>query len=63
LIVGPSDDHPPRGVLPSWKWIDPVLGPAALVRPVAPLRHQTLQIHPAGGAKHIAADLATLARE
>jgi len=39
-----------------------LLRPAALIGPVAALRHQSLQSHVAGGAKQIRSDLALLER-
>ena len=42
--------------------LDPMFRPASLIRPIPPLRHQTLQSHPAGGAKQVRPDLALLER-
>ena len=37
--------------------LDPILRPAAVLWPVAALRHQSLKPHAAGGAKQVRADL------
>jgi hypothetical protein len=42
--------------------LDPVRRPPAAIWPIAPLRHQTLQPHIAGGAKEIRPDLALFER-
>ena len=42
--------------------LEPMLRPAALIWPVATLRHESLQPHAAGGARQVRPDLALLER-